>query len=129
MSQENIYLRKSDYQQISALLENTDSAVADALWQELDRARVVDDSALPANTVAMQSQVVFVDLDSGEHMQVELVYPSQADIAAGRVSILAPVGAALIGLSVGQQIDWPLANGRHRRLQVVSVESPENGDD
>ena len=124
MSQENIYLCKTDYQLISALLEQTDSDVAAALWQELDRAMIVDNDALPANTVCMNASVEFIDRDTQQPSRIQLVYPPQADIAAGRISILAPVGAALIGLSVGQRIDWPLANGKSRNLQVVAVHPP-----
>jgi regulator of nucleoside diphosphate kinase len=124
MSQENIYLCKTDYQLITALLEKTDADVADALWQELDRAMIVDNDALPANTVCMNAIVEFIDRDTQQPSRVQLVYPPQADIASGRISILAPVGAALIGLSVGQRIDWPLANGKARSLQVVAVHPP-----
>ena len=121
---ENIYLGKTDYRKISALLENNDSATADALWQEFDRAIVVNDKDLSVGTVCMNATVEFIDRDTQQPSRIQLVYPAQANIAEGRVSILAPVGAALIGLSLGQSIDWPLASGKSRKLQVVAVHLP-----
>jgi regulator of nucleoside diphosphate kinase len=58
-------------------------------------------------------------------MIVTLVYPSEANVEAGKISVLAPVGAALIGLRVGQSIRWPLPDGRERTLEVMSV-TPRN---
>jgi regulator of nucleoside diphosphate kinase len=62
--------------------------------------------------------------DTGEDRRITLVFPGEADIAEGKVSILTPIGAALIGLSVGQSIDWTARDGRTHRLTVESVELP-----
>lgn len=94
--------------------------VSDELLAELDRARVVPDARLPADTVRMGSSLRYAT-DSGEERSVTLVYPAEADIAAGKVSILTPVGAALIGLSAGQSIDWLARDGRAHRLTVKAV--------
>lgn len=72
----------------------------------------------------MNSTVVRVDETSGETHPLTLVYPRDADAAAGKVSVLALVGSALLGLSAGQQIDWQAPGGRPLRLKVVAVEYP-----
>jgi regulator of nucleoside diphosphate kinase len=69
----------------------------------------------------MNSRVRFEDLDSGEQLEVTLVYPRDADVDQSKVSVLAPVGSALLGLSVGQSISWPLPGGKSRHLRVVGV--------
>ncbi|MEO8602957.1 MAG: nucleoside diphosphate kinase regulator [bacterium] len=92
-----------------------------ALQDELDRAQVVDASELPDDVVAMHSRVHFVDEAGGAEETVTVVYPFEADAALGRVSVLAPVGSALLGLRVGQTIAWQVPNGGTRRLRVVAV--------
>ncbi|HLS87061.1 MAG TPA: nucleoside diphosphate kinase regulator [Burkholderiales bacterium] len=91
---------------------------------ELERAIVVSDEAMPSDVVTMYSRVVYVDERTGAEREVVLVYPSQADAAAGRVSVLAPVGTALLGLSAGQSIEWPFPDGSVRRLHVKAVVQP-----
>ena len=94
--------------------------VANALIAEMDRATVLDVSAVPASVVRMGSTVRFRSGD-GKERRVELVFPVDADIAAGRISVLTPVGAALIGLSEGQSISFTTRDGREQRLTVVEV--------
>jgi regulator of nucleoside diphosphate kinase len=81
----------------------------------------VEDDLLPDDVVRMNTRITFVDLDTRTESTIELVYPHEVGGIASRVSILAPVGAALIGLRVGETIEWPLPSGTHRRLQVLSV--------
>lgn len=93
----------------------------DELETELSRADVVAPTEIPPDVVTMNSRARFVDEDTGEEMELTLVYPRDADLSRGRVSVLAPVGAALLGLSVGQSIEWPLPRGGTRRLRVSAV--------
>lgn len=93
--------------------------VAEALLSELERARVVARD-LPKDSVQMGSTVAF-DADNGFAREVTLVYPGEADIEAGRISVLTPIGAALIGLSVGQSIDWLDRAGKTHRMTIRSV--------
>ncbi|HEU4651406.1 MAG TPA: GreA/GreB family elongation factor, partial [Croceibacterium sp.] len=79
------------------------------------------------DVVTMRSRVRFLDETSGEEHAVELVYPSAADLELGRVSVLTPVGAALIGLRRGSAIDWPNRMGAFRRLTIIEVTQPERG--
>jgi regulator of nucleoside diphosphate kinase len=94
------------------------------LLQELDRAATVPAGELPGDVVTMRSHVVFLDRASGERHSVQLVYPGEADMAQGRVSVLTPIGAGLIGLRRGSAIAWPNRQGKPRTLEVVEVIQP-----
>ncbi len=95
--------------------------IAGRLLDELERAQVVPDAEVPGDVVGMGSEVVFRDESASRERRVTLVYPAEADIDAGRISILTPVGTGLIGLRVGQSIDWPIGDGAVHRLRIVSV--------
>lgn len=120
---------RSDHERLSRLAESylaRNPQVAEELLAELDRARVVGDGRIAADVVRMGSTLRFTS-DLGEDRQVTLVFPGEADIAEGKVSVLTPIGAALIGLSAGQSIDWTARDGRVHRLTVESVgASPTN---
>ncbi|WP_296200187.1 nucleoside diphosphate kinase regulator [uncultured Hyphomicrobium sp.] len=94
--------------------------VAQTLLRELERAHVVPEGKLPANVVRMNSRVEFV-LDGTNRRRVEIVYPRDADIDAGKISILTPIGAALFGLSPGQMMMLQGNDGRPHKLRVISV--------
>ena len=96
--------------------------VADhALAEELELAIVVPSDRIPKNVVTMNSRLIYSDESTGQTREVELVYPSEADPVAGRISVLAPVGCALLGLSAGQSIDWNLPSGQVHRLRVERI--------
>jgi regulator of nucleoside diphosphate kinase len=101
--------------------------VARLLLEETDRAEVVPAEQVPADVVAVGSEVEFRDAAAGEARRVRVVLPHEADIAEGRVSVLSLVGAGLVGLSEGQSIDWPTQDGRLRRLTVLRVDPPSPG--
>jgi len=97
--------------------------VSALLLEEINRAKIYPATKIPADVVTMHSRVEFVvDEANGAPRTVELVYPGDADIAAGRISIMTPVGAGLIGLREGQSILWPDRDGQQRRLSIVRVE-------
>jgi regulator of nucleoside diphosphate kinase len=98
-------------------------AIAETLLDEMDRAKVVPAARRPADVVGLGSEVDYVS-DAGETRTVRLVMPAAADIAEGRISILTPVGAALIGLSPGQSFDWSGPSGHPHRLTVTAVRPP-----
>jgi regulator of nucleoside diphosphate kinase len=99
--------------------------VSEDLLVELDRADLVDAEELPPGVVRMGSTVEYRSDDSQDR-RVTLVYPGEADITLGRISILTPIGTALIGLSVGQSIDWTARDERRHRLVVVTVDGPQS---
>lgn len=121
-----ITVTQSDHERLSRLAEAhaaRNPAVSEEFLAELDRARIVQDDKIGVDVVQMGSTLRFTS-DLGEDRTVTLVFPGKADIAAGKVSILTPIGAALIGLSTGQSIDWIARDGRAHRLTVESVEAP-----
>lgn len=96
--------------------------VAEVLLLELDRAKVVKDGSAPADRVRMGSTVTYTA--GASERTIRLVYPGEADIEAGRISILTPIGAALIGLSPGQSIKWTGRDGAPHELTVTDVKPP-----
>ena len=118
-----IVLGAADHRQLNVLamagLNHTPDQSDDLLY-ELERARVVDDGKVPEDIVRMGSTLRFIT-DAGEDRTVTLVFPAEADIAEGRVSVLTPIGIALIGLAAGQSMDWTARDGRVHRLTVESV--------
>jgi regulator of nucleoside diphosphate kinase len=98
---------------------------ADFLAREVERASIVDSDGAPPNLVTMESTVEFRDDSTGRARWVTLVYPPDADVSAGKISVLTPVGAALIGLSAGQSIEYQAPSGAWRSLTVLAVR-PEN---
>lgn len=134
-SDRKIYVTHRDLDRLTALLDSTvgrrDPAARAALEDELGRAIAVESDEIPPDVVTMHSRVRFEDLDTGEDLEMTLVYPGSADVEQGRISVLAPVGSALLGLTVGQSIRWPLPSGKTRHLRVVGITyQPEAaGDD
>lgn len=124
-----IHISESDYDRIADLalkMERSAPELAQQVLSEIDRARVHPDAKLPGNVVKIGSEVEFLDEGSDTRRRVRLVLPFEADIAAGRISVMTSVGAGLIGLSEGQEINWPYPDGRPRVLRILAVvQSPE----
>lgn len=115
-----LVLSETDAERLSALALRAIDAqpvVAGLLLAEIERAEVRPDPQTPDKAVGMGATVQFLDEVSGRRRTVELVYPQDADIAAGRISVLTPIGAGLIGLSEGQTIAWPDRDGHTRLLR------------
>ena len=129
----SITLSRLDVERIEGLLdapELRDSPVAARLRAEFDRADIVEPAQMPHDVVSMNSSADCVDESNGKHHTLTLVYPKDADANAGRISVLAPVGSALLGLRVGQRIDWPGQAGKTHRLKVTAIHyQPEAAGD
>ena len=99
------------------------------LAKELARATIVPPERIPPDVVTMNSRVVLRDLNSDETMTYTLVFPKDADIDAGAISILAPVGTAIIGYAVGDVIEWPVPGGTRRiRIEQILYQPEAAGD-
>jgi regulator of nucleoside diphosphate kinase len=121
-----IVVSETDHERLTSLAvaaEERSPEVASVLRSEMQRARVVPLEAVPADVVRMGSTVEISS--DGQRRRVTLVFPGEADIAHGRISIMTPIGAALIGLSSGQSIAWTARDGRRHRLTVLSVEQSD----
>lgn len=118
-----IILTSQDLDRLDALLESLSAAAFPGrteLRAELDRAEVVEPQDVPSDVVTMNSKVRFV-LESGEEFCLTLVYPKDMDGSPERISILAPVGSALLGLSAGEHIEWPRPGGGMMKVRLVEV--------
>jgi regulator of nucleoside diphosphate kinase len=121
-----IRITEPDMKKLSSLLEawrparEIDRDHARSLEEELERAKIVDHGEAPADVVTMNSRVSVTDLDSGREHTYTIVFPRDADLAAGRISVLAPIGTALLGYAVGDEIKWNVPGGV-RRLRIDAV--------
>lgn len=131
MTQPSITVTENDYDRIDSLLAKTDDrapGIAE-LQAELARADVVTSDQMPADVVTMNSTVHFENVDSGKRFELSLVYPHEIDGSAGKVSILAPAGSALLGLAAGNTINWQGPGGTPLTLRVLEVRNqPEAGN-
>lgn len=116
-----IYLTQQDLGRLLNLVESQPGKRPEKLERELVRAKVVPREMIPEDVVTMNSRVIFENETTRERREITLVYPGNADIDAGRISVLVPVGTALLGLRVGQSIDWELPGGAKQRYRIVEV--------
>jgi regulator of nucleoside diphosphate kinase len=122
---DRIYITDDDSERLRRLIAGrrganpVDHEYLDMLEQELDRAEVVEPEAIPRDVVTMNSEVQLRDLDSGETRVYRLIFPTQTR-TANSISVLAPVGTAMLGYRVGDVIEWPVPKGI-RRLKVMDV--------
>lgn len=117
-----IHVSTLDLERLERLLEQSAKRPEAArLEDELARAEVIEVAAVPPDLITMNSRVRYVEEDTGAVREVTVVFPHDADTSADRVSVLAPIGSALLGLSVGDTIDWPVPHGRTTRIRVVGV--------
>ena len=115
MKTENLIITEQDYVRLFPI------AHSHLLSEELSRAIVVSADRIPTNIVKMNSRVIYLDESNGLSLEVELVFPDEVDLKCGKISVLSPVGSALLGHKEGQSIEWSYINDQYRRLKVVSV--------
>jgi regulator of nucleoside diphosphate kinase len=122
-----ITLAAEDYERLSQLARAAADAMPDQasiLAEELERAHVVAEGR-PEQTVCMGSEVAFRDDSTGKVETVTLVYPGEADISRRRISVMTPVGTALVGLGIGDSITWETRSGELRLMTVLHVHAPQ----
>jgi regulator of nucleoside diphosphate kinase len=126
MAERDIFITEEDHDKLTQLLNGVrqrrfrDLAHVEQLDSELDRARVVSADEIPPDVVTMNSQVALRDLDTGEDIVMTLVFPHEANVDARKVSVLAPLGTAVLGYRAGDVIEWQVPAGT-RRLKVERV--------
>jgi regulator of nucleoside diphosphate kinase len=129
MQNKLIRITRLDMQRLQSLLDNPDlmqqKPYLQKLEGELRRAEVVESHAIPPDTVTMNSTVRLVDRTSGEEMIFTLVYPDQAALRDGKISVLAPVGTAILGCREGETIDWEVPAGKQRLTVDRVLYQPE----
>ncbi len=126
MNPRDIYITKFDFVRLKELLQvgisfkERDRDHLESLQHELDRAHVVDPTAIPHNLVTMNSRVRLQDMETGEENIYTLVFPSDADIEQNKISILAPIGTAILGYRAGDRVDWLVPAGK-RRVRIHEI--------
>lgn len=119
-----IIINRLDAERLQRLIDQAsdkDRFVADCLEEELERGEVIDPEEIPADVVSMNSQVQFTDLTRSRQMIRTLVYPHALASTEDGISVMAPIGAGLIGLRIGDEIDWPLPGGGEARLRIDAI--------
>ena len=126
MERERIIITRADAEKLKTLLRESQysqyrgSPYLKMLQAELERANFVEPSEIPVDLVTMNSQVVLQDLEEGDFSTYTLVYPEQADAAEGKISVLAPIGTAMLGYRVGEIFAWDTPGGV-RKIKVVEI--------
>jgi regulator of nucleoside diphosphate kinase len=126
MGERTVYVTEFDLKRLCALLNsarsrnNKDRYYLSRLEQELEWAQIVYPQDIPSDVVTMNSQARIRDLDSNEEMTFTLVFPAEADYERGRLSIIAPIGTALLGNRAGDTVEWGVPSGV-RRLKIEQV--------
>jgi regulator of nucleoside diphosphate kinase len=121
-----ITLTKTDHERLTALVSmevnprDPDAEAVRNLRSELERADIVDSEKVPADIVTMNSRVRILDLDTGEEKEYTLVYPLAADFSQGKISVMVPLGTALIGFRKGDIVEWKVPGGM-RKFKITKV--------
>lgn len=126
MAERKIYITEYDKKRLEACIEYAEQSGhlnkngLLSLTEELERAEIVSPEDVPPDVVTMNSKVILLDLSTSEEMTCILVFPKDADIHTGAISVLAPVGTAILGYSKGDVIEWRVPQG-NRRLKIKEV--------
>lgn len=135
MQSREIYITRFDHSRLNAFLSpnalqtSKDKAHLLELKKELERAVIVEPSEVPADVVTMNSRVRIRDMEKGELLEYSLVFPMDADISLNRISILAPIGTALLGYRVGDIVEWQVPGGtRVLKVEAILYQPEAAGD-
>src|SRR5689334_6873798 len=130
-----IYITELDYNRLNGLIDRTrernavDKEYLNKLEAELERDEDVDPKDIPTDVITMRSKVRLQDIGSSESNTYSLVFPTEADFAEGKISVLAPIGTAILGYHLGDTIEWQVPSGL-RRLKVEEIlYQPESAGD
>ncbi len=127
MQSKNIVITDTDYERLQRLIESSrrfrqrDAEHLGDLQHELEAASIVGTGEVPHNVVTMNSRVRVKDLGNGKEFVYQIVFPRDADAANNRISVLAPIGTALLGYRAGETVEWQVPSGL-RRLRILEVE-------
>ena len=135
MTARTIYITEFDMQRLTKLLQDAQfttyrkSEYLEKLEEELERAHLVKPEEVPADVVTMNSRVRMVDVESHEEMTLTLVFPQDADIDQNKISVLAPIGTAMLGYRLGDTFEWVVPDGvRKLRIEEILYQPEASGD-
>ncbi len=131
MTQRNIYITEKDKKKLRSLFTKTlgmssnDLNNMKGLLDEIERAEVISDDNIDENVITMNSTVIVKDLDTNQEYEYTIVYPEFAESSKNKISVLAPVGTALLGYKVGDIVEWKVPAGKRRFLVQELIFQPE----
>jgi|SRR5690348_9501704 regulator of nucleoside diphosphate kinase len=126
MAQRDIYITDYDLTRLKELLQvgtslaERDRQSLETLEGELDRAHIVEPTAVPHDVVTMNSRVRLTDVETNKEEEYTVVFPSQANLEQRKLSVLAPIGTAILGYRVGDMVEWKVPGGI-RRLRIEEI--------
>lgn len=130
-----IYLTEFDVKRLRDLIrdavqsEYRGSEYIEKLKEEIERGKIVPPAQIPADVITMNTRAQLVDMETGEEMELTLVFPQDANVLEDRISVLAPIGCAMLGYQTGDIIEWDVPDGV-RRLKVKAIKyQPESSGD
>lgn len=121
MKDDVILMTERDYLRIKHILSFQNSDEFENLELELDRAKIIDEASVPSGLVRMNTKFKFEVVTEKKEMTITIVYPEDANFSEGKISVLAPLGSALIGLQIGQEINWMFPDGKLKKLKILEV--------
>lgn len=128
-SYHSLVVTSQDFDRVQEAMRSASGFDVDRLDSELARAQIIDQKEAPRSLVTMNSEVTYEDLKSGKRHTVRLVYPGDANVTKNQISVLAPLGSALLGLRDGQKVEWPMPRGIRKMKVVEVVYQPEAAGD
>jgi regulator of nucleoside diphosphate kinase len=135
MSTREIYITEYDLERLVSLIEKSPQTVyrksdyLKSLQTEMARAKIVAPTKVPGDVITMNSTVLLQDMETGDEMEYTLVFPEDADMTKGKVSVLAPIGTAMLGYRVGDEFTWEVPAGTRRLLVKKIIYQPEAAGD
>ena len=135
MKPRKIFITKFDKERLEELISVVDAFGKNgredltALKTELSRAKIVPSIKVPSDIITMNTRVILYDMDTSKQMTYTLVFPRDANIDEGKISVLAPLGTAILGYSVGETVEWQVPAGkRHIRIEKILYQPEASGD-
>ena len=131
----NIFITGYDFERLNELIEtiekdsSREQGSIEELKKEIERAEIVSSDKIPGDVMTMNSRVLLKDIDTHEEFPFQIVFPSDADLDAGKISVLAPVGTALLGYKVGDTIEWKVPSGMRKLKIKEMLYQPESEGD
>ncbi len=121
MNTDSVLITETDYSRINSLLKNNFDESLEALENKLNQANVVAEDLAPSDLVTMNSKVRYLEIDNNQQSIISIVYPHDANVLEGKISILSPLASALLGLRETEVINWPFPGGKTKSLKIIKV--------
>ena len=135
MSRRNLFITKNDFKRLQEILDGSvviharDRGDLSALTEEMKRATIVEAHDIPDKVVTMNTKLRLVDMDTKKSLEMTVVFPQDADVDTGKISVISPVGTAVLGYSEGDAVEWEVPAGKRHLLIESVIYQPEAAGD